>query len=139
MHFIVNIQFVIVKIQEKIFSRRTRQYCEIPFFIKNPKDDSLIGCYFIKPLDFCVHFFIWNLSFPQFLARWRTKYCSFKRFEFDFKVGHSKNIFNNYSCSPPTPFLYLLFFSLKSECCRSAREPRRHDSFVKCTSDEMLV
>lgn len=70
--------------------------------------------------------FLQNLSFPQFPSRRGTERCSFKGFEFDFKVGHSKNIFNNYSCSPPpTPFLYLLFFSPKSACCRSARAETR--------------
>lgn len=41
---------------------------------------------------------------------WHSPGCGpFKSFEFDFKVGHSKNIFNNYSCTPIS-----LSFSLSS-------------------------
>lgn len=44
---------------------------------------------------------LWFSAVSGWERRGAERY-SFKRFEFDFKVGHSKNIFNNYSCSPPS-------------------------------------
>lgn len=82
-----------VAIQEKVLTNITRHWIFFCFVLFSNKFWISSGISELI-LTWC--------GFPQSPVGRGAERCSFKRFEFDFKVGHSKNIFNNYSCSPPS-------------------------------------